>query len=184
MSPHLARHTPQQRLPANPKLRRWLGAPGSLSQRLRDTGQRFEVRLLSQGTRAALPGEAASVGARRVHAREVLLLVDDQPLVYARSVTAAINVTSAWRSLRALGSRPLAELLFSQRWVHRSPLQALRMAPHSVWLRHLQKHCAPHAPTLASRRVIWARYSVFIKGGRSLRVLEAFAPEIVRRATR
>jgi len=184
MSPHLARHTPQQRLPANPKLRRWLSAPGSLSQRLRDTGQRFEVRLLSQGTRAALPGEAASVGARRVHAREVLLLVDDQPLVYARSVTAAINVTSAWRSLRALGSRPLAELLFSQRWVHRSPLQALRMAPHSVWLRHLQKHCAPHAPTLASRRVIWARYSVFIKGGRSLRVLEAFAPEIVRRATR
>ncbi len=176
------RRPPRQALPVSPQLQRWLLAPGSLSLRLRATGQRFEVRPLSQGTRRALPGEVASVGARRLHAREVLLLVDGQPLVYARSVTAAHNATGAWRSLRALGSRSLAELLFSQRWVSRSPLFALRLAPGSVWLRHLQAMCADRAPNLTHSRVVWARYSVFYKAGQPLRVLEAFAPGIESRS--
>jgi chorismate--pyruvate lyase len=175
------RRPPRQTLPVEPRLHRWLLAPGSLSLRLRATGQRFEVRPLSQGTRRALPGEVESVGARRLHAREVLLLVDGEPLVYARSVTATRNATGAWRSLRSLGSRSLAELLFSQRWVSRSPLFALRLSPGSIWLRHLQAACAEAAPSLAHRRVVWARYSVFYKAGQPLRVLEAFAPGITQR---
>lgn len=178
------RRPPRQALPIEPRLQRWLLAPGSLSLRLRATGHRFEVRRLSQGTRRALPGEAESVGARRLHAREVLLLVDGTPLVYARSVTATRNATGAWRSLRSLGSRSLAELLFSQRWVSRSPLFALRLGPGSIWLRHLQTACAEAAPGLTHHRVIWARYSVFYKAGQPLRVLEAFAPAIDQRNPR
>lgn len=178
----MSSHRPaRQALPVAPRLQRWLQAPGSLSLRLRATGRHFEVRPLDQGTRHALPGEAASVGARRLHAREVLLLVDGEPLVYARSVTDSRNATGAWRSLQALGSRSLAELLFSQRWVSRSPLFALRLSPGSVWLRHLQAQCAEQAPALARSRVVWARYSVFYKAGQPLRVLEAFAPGIVAR---
>jgi chorismate--pyruvate lyase len=176
-----SRRNVRQALPVQPSLKRWLRAPGSLSLRLRATGQRFEVRPLQQSTDRVLPGEAVSVGARRLHAREVLLLVDDEPLVYARSVTASRNVTGAWRSLRALGSRSLAELLFSQRWVSRSPLFALRLSPGSAWLRHLQAQCADQAPELAHSRVVWARYSVFYKAGQPLRVLEAFAPGIKER---
>lgn len=168
----------RQALPPRPGLQRWLLAPGSLSLRLRATGQHFEVHPLSQGTRRALPGESASVGAQRLHAREVLLLVDGEPLVYARSVTASRNVVGAWRSLRALGSRSLAELLYSQRWVSRTPLFAMRMRPGSVWQRHLQTACAARAPVIAHSRVVWARYSVFYKAGQPLRVLEAFAPGI------
>lgn len=176
-----SRRPVRQALPTNPRQQRWLMAPGSLSLRLRATGRHFEVRPLSQGTDRALPGEAASVHAQRLHAREVLLLVDGEPLVYARSVTASRNVTGAWRSLRALGSRSLAELLFSQRWVSRSPLFALRLSPGSTWLRHLQLQCKEQAPALAHSRVIWARYSVFYKAGQPLRVLEAFAPGIMGR---
>lgn len=173
------------RHPVSPTLRRWLEAPGSLTMRLRATGHALEVQRLSQCTASLLPGEAASIGGAgsrpRAHVREVLLVLDGQPVVWARSIAPARAVAGPWRSLRSLGSRPLAELLFSERWVSRSPLFKLQLRPGSPWQRHLQRACAGVAPELAATRCLWARWSVFVKGGQPLRVLEAFLPGVAER---
>lgn len=179
---------PRQPLPASPQLAAWLTAPGSLTQRLRRTGQRLEVVRLAQGSAPLLPGEARDLGARgtppRAHVREVLLVVDGQPLVWARSVASAGSVNGPWRSLKGLGSRPLAELLFGSLQVGRSPLHARRLTPGSPWQRHLARQCRHAAPDLAAARGVWARWSVFCKGGQRLRVLEAFLPAVAQRRTR
>lgn len=174
-------------LPPSPQLAAWLRATGSLTQRLRRTGQRLEVIRLAQGSAPLLPGEARDLAGRgsppRALVREVLLVVDGRPLVWARSVASARSVNGPWRALQGLGSRPLAELLFASRQVSRSPLQAQRLAPGSPWQRHLARQCRQAAPELAAARGVWARWSVFCKGGQRLRVLEAFLPAVAQRRT-
>jgi len=179
--------SPRQPLPCSPRLAAWLTAPGSLTQRLRRTGHRLEVVRLAQGSAPLLPGEARDLGLRgapqRAHVREVLLVVDGRPLVWARSVACARAVGGPWRALKGLGSRPLAELLFASPHVERSALRAARLAPASPWQRHLARQCRHAAPELAAARGVWARWSVFCKGGQRLRVLEAFLPAVGRHRT-
>lgn len=143
---------------------------------------------LTQGSAPLLPGEAGDLGSRgtppRAHVREVLLVVDGLPLVWARSVACARAVNGPWRALKGLGSRPLAELLFASAHVGRSALHARRLAPASPWQRHLARQCQQAAPELAAARGVWARWSVFCKGGQRLRVLEAFLPAVAQRRTR
>ena len=99
--------------PRRGNLRRWLQASGSLSARLAASGDKFSVQVLAQGRQALSMDEARALGAgpRRVgYAREVLLRVDDKPMVFARSVTAHTDSVGAWCSVRGLGARPLADV--------------------------------------------------------------------------
>jgi len=160
-------------------LRRWLRRTGSLSAHLQSLGSRFEVEHLSQRVATLLPGEARSMAlpaGTRCMVREVVLRVDGVPLVAARSVAPARSIKGAWRSLGALGSRPLAQLLFDTPHVSRSPLVTQRIGAAGAWHRAVSKAwCratgAPWGPSTA-----WARWSVFRKAGVPLRVTEVFAP--------
>lgn len=159
-------------------LRRWQCASGSLSARLAALGQRFEVQRLSQHVQPLLPGEAADLRlppGTRALVREVVLRVDGVPLVWARSVVAARATRGPWRALVGLGTRPLAELLFSDPAVSRSPLRAERWARSGPWHRRAgaawQQACGQDWPA----PVLQARSSVFWRQGVPLRVFEAFA---------
>ena len=160
-------------------LRRWLRRTGSLSAHLQTLGARFEVQRLSQGVAPLLPGEARSLrlpAATRCIVREVVLRVDGQPLVWARSVAPAHALRGPWRSMGNLGSRPLAQLLFDTSSVSRSRLQPLRIGARGAWRAALgagwQGACGVPWPEAAA----WGRYSVFRKAGAPLRVSEVFAP--------
>jgi chorismate--pyruvate lyase len=125
-----------------------------------------------------LPGEAADLhlwAGGRALVREVVLRVDGVPLVWARSVVAARATRGPWRALVGLGTRPLAELLFADPAVSRSPLRAEHWAHGSRWHRHAQAAwrtaCAQAWPTAG----VQARSSVFWRQGVPLRVFEAFA---------
>jgi chorismate--pyruvate lyase len=172
------------RRPVNARHRRWLTLRGSLTAHLHQaSGKKVTVVRLSQGACTALPGELDSLGAARgwarcrtLHAREVVLHAGGPGLVYARSVSTQRCLAGPWRALRALGSRPLAELLFADPWTRRSPLRVVRIGPVGPWRRHLRhalRHAVqpPHLP-----RACWGRYSVFCKAGRQLRVMEVFSP--------
>ena len=164
-----------------PHLRRWLRRTGSLSAHLQTLGTRFEVQRLHQGVAPMLPGEAESLGVppgTRCLVREVVLRVDGQPLVYARSVAPAGSLRGPWRSLAGLGCRPLAQLLFDAPSVRRSPLQPLHLRASQDWLRHLRERwqCATGAPW--PQPAAWGRHSVFRKAGVPLRVTEVFAPAL------
>ena len=158
--------------------RRWLQAKGSLTARLRQHGS-VQIAVIFQGLQRLYPEEAIALQCRFGYIREVALLVHGVPAVWARSATSCAAVQGPWKSLKTLGSRPLAELLFNDRHVSRSRLQSHRIVRHGpteLGLRDSWRQAgAQGAADLLPRR---ARSSLFFRHGKPLRVLEAFAPWI------
>lgn len=159
-------------------LRRWLQASGSLSARLAATGEVFSVKVVAQGRQPLTPGEAVALGQgpRRLgYAREVLLQVNGKPLVYARSVTTYADSVGAWRSLRGLGCRPLADLLFKRSGIARQPLAFALFPRHSPLQRHVLKSWYVATGAMPDSHGLLARRSVFMRHGAALLVMEVFA---------
>jgi chorismate lyase len=166
--------------------RTWLRAGGSLTARLRHLGN-VQVHVQTQGARALWPSEQEALGCRSGHVREVILSVDGLPVVWARSATSHGGLKGPWKALQGLGSRALAELLFSHTQVRRGPLVVHAWRKHGPaharaarqWLRfcHQPNNQAPQA----RRQTPWhARASVFWHKGQPLRVMEAFNPVLAR----
>jgi chorismate lyase len=161
-------HLPQQR-----RLSAWLSAGGSLTAHIRSVGHDFSVRRLVQRCMPALPEEAEVLKHRRgVTVREVLLMEGDVPLVFAHSVVSYRDTHGPWRAVRGLGSRPLAELLFSDQSVLRQPLQ-YRAVTAADPLGQRILNVLPQ-----TKFPLWARRSAFYKDGAPLLVTEVFLPAI------
>ncbi len=175
--PASSRHEGSQ--PASPLLRQWLCAPGSLTARLRLHGT-VRVEVIDQGRRQLWPQERRALGCSVGHVREVVLHVDERPAVWARSSVPVRAVKGPWRAIRGLGTRPLAELLFTHRAVRRGPLRALRLPAHGQAGSHMARQWArlngASGPVTAGPSPTWARHSLFHHHGQPLQVLEAFAP--------
>lgn len=164
-------------------LRAWLYAPGSLSQRLALLGERFEVELLSQRTAPLRRQELLTLGLPRrgcTVVREVILRVDGEPLVWARSALHQSALAGPWRALKGLGVRPLAHLLYTDRRVQRSELQPRRLTRYGHTRRQVQRQWLAATGTAASAQMLWSRNSVFSRCGAQLRVMELFAPQMSR----
>jgi chorismate--pyruvate lyase len=159
-------------------LRRWLQAPGSLSARLAATGEVFSVQVLTQGRQPLTVDEALALGCgaqRAGYVREVLLRVDGKPMVFARSVTAHADSVGAWRAMRGLGSRPLADVLFRRAGITRQPLSFTQLKPQSPLQRQVSKAWHAAAGTPIGQAPLPARRSVFTRHGAALLVMEVFA---------
>lgn len=170
------------RQPAAPRLRQWLAAPGSLTARLRLHGA-VSVVVVEQGTRALWPQERRALGCAVGHVREVVLHIDGRAAVWARSTVSVRAVKGPWRAIRGLGTRPLAELLFSHHAVRRGPLCGLVLPSGGPSHRHLSRQWRQIAPGDTRLPLLgadaaprWARHSLFHHHGQRLQVLEAFAP--------
>jgi chorismate--pyruvate lyase len=171
----------RSRLPASRALAAWLSAPGSLSAQLASAFGSLRVQRLYQGRGRAGRDEAAALGlavGQRVHVREVILRCDGRALVSARTVVEPAALEGPWRALTGLGSRSLAELLFHDTGVRRSPLAYARIRLTDArgrrlmasWRRAtLEDWPAPHA---------WARHAVYLRRGRPLLVTEVFSPAV------
>ena len=158
-------------------LRRWLQASGSLSARLAATGERFSVQVLAQGRQALSVDESRALGLagrRSGYAREVLLRVDGQPMVFARSVTAHAASVGAWRSVRGLGSRPLADVLFKRSGISRAPLAYNQLQRQSRLQRHVASSWQAATGKPLVTQTLSARRSVFTRHGAALLVMEVF----------
>jgi chorismate--pyruvate lyase len=97
----------------SPALLGFVTEPGSLTERLLATGHRFAVQPLYQGASTAHQDEALlldiPVGST-LYARQVLLTLDDKPVVYARSI--ARLDCPVWQPILDRGSRSLGFTLF------------------------------------------------------------------------
>ena len=153
----------------------WLLNHGSLTQRLRCAcAGRFRVRVLRQGWSRPARDEARILGSRLdawAWTREVQLLCDEQPWVFARSVAARSALEGSGLALDQLGSRSLGELLFSDRAFQRGELQVTRYP--AGWL-----------PVAVRSEQLWARRSCFRRGELAVLVAEVFLPELWRAAAR
>jgi len=150
----------------------WLRAPGSLTARLRRHGD-VEVCVLYEGPQALWPHERQSLGTANGWAREVVLRLNGQPAIWARSAIQHPARNGPWRALAALGGRPLAELLFQRGPVQRSALQTLRLPPGGPMDARLRR-CWP-----GPAQPRWARQSIFWHKDHALHLIEAFAPAVL-----
>ena len=160
------------------QVRRWLGASGSLSARLAAAGQKFSVQVLDQGRQRLGWDEALALGLpgrRSGYVREVVLRVDGVAVVFARSVTPHAQSLGPWRSIRGLGSRPLADILFKHNGIERMPLEFTNVKPASPLRRQVARGWQLATGEAVSARTVPARRSVFTRRGAPLLVMEVFA---------
>lgn len=160
------RWRPLAQIRAPARVRPWLQDTGSLTRRLQSLGH-FSVQPLTQSV--ARPGdeEAWLLGLaprRRALIREVLLLLDDRPVVWARSVIPLASLQGANRVLGHMANRSLGAELF-----RRPP--AKRQA---VWAAPVDTARLPVTTTDPA----WGRQSLFLKRGRPLLVAEVFLPAL------
>jgi len=158
--------------------RRWVGASGSLSARLAGAGQAFSVQVLKQGRQKLHADEARALGLpglRPGYVREVVLRVDDVAVVFARSVTAHAQSLGPWRSIRGLGTRPLADVLFKRLGLARTPLEFARLKPASPLRRAVAQAWQEATAEALATRSLPSRRSVFTRRGAPLLVMEVFA---------
>jgi chorismate--pyruvate lyase len=162
-------------------LRDWLRAPGSLSRRLARLGERLTVQVLRQRVVPFRALERAALGLPPrglTVVREVILRVDDQPMVWARSAVHQRATIGPWRAIKGLGARPLAHLLYDDYRIHRSELKPRRLARHGHTRRHAARQWQAATGEAMPAQMLWSRNSVFDRCGAQLRVMELFAPAL------
>ena len=164
---------PQWRAPAQlgepllAKVRSWLLDDGSLTQRLIDTGLAFSLQRWQQGWESPHQNERRllAMGLKeRAIVRSVVLQLDSQPVVFARSVFPASSLTGPLLRLRKLQNQSLGALLFARTDMRRSPFEVARLPGNSAYL----------PACFHQNSSLWARRSRFLVAGRPLLVSEVF----------
>lgn len=174
-------HTPQdrQRWLRKPlacrREHRWLINPDSLTARLQQRYAQFSVRTLQMAHARVMQDEASLLQLKAQQlatVREVLLIGNQTPVVFAHSVIPARAKRGAWHGLAGLGNQPLGALLFANPQVRRTPLRYKKLSKHHMLYQkailHLQEPPA----------YLWARRSVFYLNCVSILVTEVFLPAL------
>ncbi len=172
----------RSRAAAPARLRAWLHDPGSLTARVRARCTKFEVQVLFQGLGSLHPDEAALLGLRagtRAWLREVLLVADGRPVVFARSLLPRENLRGAWRLFHGIGARPLGGALFADPAIARGMLANLRLDARDARYHRARMALAADPGAAPLPRSLWARRSLFMLRGRALMVSETFLPAIL-----
>ena len=155
---------------------RWIRDSSSLTLRMIEhCAGRFRVRVLNQGWGDPLASESRLLRLRRaelVLVREVELLCDASPWVFARTVIPAASLSGAARKLARLGDRPLGAALFSSPTTRRLRVEMARLRPCDAL------YTAAAASLEAPPAALWGRRTLFLYGGSPLLVNEIFLPRI------
>ena len=162
-----------------PRAFHWLQDSASLTRRV--TGAcagRFRVRVISQCWGTALNSERQLLGSAPRAAcliREVELLCDEAPQVFARTLMPASSLSGAARRLALLRDRPLGAVLFADPHTRRERIQIARFQPrhrlYGVATGHLEK--VPES--------VWGRRTLFRYAGKPILVNELFLPALLEK---
>ena len=161
---------PRHAIPAHQ--REWLFDHGSLTRRLLAASNgNLRVQMIGQSWRFPTASERRAIAMPpRVLAlvREVLLVCDDRPWVFARSVIPRAMLKAARGRLARPAQRPLGETLFAIPGMRRASMQIRRPAsdPHTLARCTRALGVRPEGA--------WQRTSVFRWRGQPLLVNEIF----------
>lgn len=156
-----------------PQLVSWLREKESLTQRGQRSFAHFAVKPVFQGDARSLLSVMPSES-RILPVREVLLLGNGEPFIFAHSVLSGAPRGPLSRWLRGLGSRSLGSLLFRLPGFRRQALMFRRLDPRDV----LYQACLTHLPASSiirqSQPPLWARCCEHRFGQQSIWVAEVF----------
>lgn len=163
---HYLRDRSCHHLPSSTKP--WLLDEGSLTQRLlKTTGGNFRVQVLrQQWQRPRLSEQILLDMAPRDWGiiREVALICNNEPWVFARSIIPARSLSGHLRQLRKFKDSSLGAMLFSDPSLHRKPFQIAVIAGDDP---QLPQHLHQSKPA-------WGRRSRFELRGKPIMVSEVF----------
>ncbi len=161
---------------ANHQYSYWLIDNSSLTNRLQQRYASFSVKPVSLKYAKPLLNEAKLLKhSPYQHAliREVLLMGNNEPVVFAHSVLPRTSLRGAWNNLGRLGNKPLGAALFANPKVKRTPLEFKKLSCHHPLFTRATKY-------LAEKPVyLWARRSVFNLNCVNILVTEIFLPQIL-----
>jgi len=149
----------------------WLFLPGALTPRLKAMGD-YSIEVVEQSHGPLNPEEAQALNVPPMTigwVREVVMKLDGEACVTARSLTSVPALSGDWADLNGYGRRPLAEILYTSEQTLREPFQCALLPP-GVPLAALSHRYAPQAKRLLARR------SRFTRNGSALLVSECFLP--------
>ena len=167
--------------------RRYGDVPSPVQTWLRDTGSltrrviqccgcgTFRVRLLHQAWGSPLNSERRVLHTRKgvvALVRDVVLLCNDVPWVFARTLIPVTTLRGPARHLMQLGERPLGAVLFSDPKVTRGSTQIARLHPgHTLFDTACEQ--VEQTPEL-----LWGRRTLFYVANKPLLVNELFLPDL------
>lgn len=146
----------------------WLLYEGSLTERLKQVGQQFSVKLLGQQLLAPNTEEKQRLkGKDQVVIREVLLYCNEKPWVFARSLFSPSAENANTLNLQQLGNQSLGESLFARNDLHCGQIEVAEVAlAHPIALLNQQWFGQNHR--------LLGRRRMFSTGGEQLLVSEVF----------
>jgi chorismate lyase len=156
--------------------RKWLIDNGSLTARLKVRYRDFAVRPVLLKNAKSFTDESALLGlkaSQNALIREVLLMGNYQPVVFAHSVLPRASLRGAWCGLGKLGNKPLGAALFANPKVKRTPLEYKKLSRQSPMFMRLSGHMQ-NPP-----KVLWARRSIFSLNCANIMVTEVFLPKLL-----
>jgi chorismate--pyruvate lyase len=160
-----------------PNVKHWLEDEGSLTARLKACYADFAVQPVMLQYAKALRDETGMLGLKQHEyalIREVLLIGDSRPVVFAHSVLPRASLRGSWRGLGKLGNKPLGAALFANPKVKRTPLEYKKLSACSPIFMRLSGH-VKNPP-----KVLWARRSVFSLNCAKILVTEVFLDELFK----
>ncbi|MGM0429588.1 MAG: chorismate--pyruvate lyase family protein [Pseudomonadota bacterium] len=146
----------------------WLLYEGSLTQRLKQVGGNFSVKLLGQQVLEPTAEEKQRLNLNcNVVVREVLLYCDKQPWVFARSLFSPSAEQASTLNLQQLGNQSLGESLFARSDLHCGDIEVAEVGgEHPVAQLNQQWFQKDHA--------LLGRRRMFSTAGEQLLVSEIF----------
>ncbi|MDP5054032.1 MAG: chorismate lyase [Congregibacter sp.] len=148
-------------------VRDWLLDDGSLTQHLLNTGKQFSLERWRQRWEAPSRDERKLLGMplrEQAMVRQIVMRLDGQAVVYARSVFPVSTLKGPLLRLRHLHNQSLGAFLFSRPDMRRSPFQIASLAGDDGYL----------PPALHQDSRAWARRSCFWVARKPMLVSEVF----------
>lgn len=153
------------------ELLHWLLEPGSLTVRLKYVCKDFRVEVLTQHWGPVFLSERyqLSIPERQwANIREVKLICDGLPWVFARTIIPRRTLTGMEKKLLVLGNKPLGHILFEHPQMQRSNFEIAEIKPLHYQFQKARTGLEDETTTLYGRR------SVFFLSGKPLLVSEVF----------
>lgn len=173
------RASPRQQWLRKPRLsgayQKWLIDKGSLTARLKARYTDFAVQTIALKYAKPSIGESALLrlpAHKTTLIREVLLMGNNQAVVFAHSVLPRASLRGAWQGLGKLGNKPLGATLFANPVVKRTPLEYKKISACSPIAMRVAEHLN------ISPQALWARRSIFSLNDAKILVTEVFLPQL------
>ena len=155
----------------------WLQDSASLTRRVTAACRGcFRVQVVSQCWGRAFNSERQVLGLGFRTAclvREVELLCDGRPQVFARTLIPATSLRGAARRLALLRDRPLGAVLFADPHTRRERVEIARFLPGHRLYGTATSHLAEKPES------VWGRRTLFRYAGQPILVNELFLPDLI-----